>query len=84
MNTLALDPNELCNPNIKGNTIDLAMADWSRTNSPLAYWSKRLTPKNYMNYMRKYKIPIDDLQEGYVKMSYGMAETDALEICRQR
>ncbi len=72
MNTVELNADDLCNPSRGWGDIDRAMADWEKTRSPLAHWSRTLNdkqriarmelPKNWQRIQMVYGLPMEVIE----------------------
>ncbi len=74
-----LDETELCQMDSEYNGFVMAMADWEKTNSPLAYWTSKLKRDGASLTLDK-RI----LEGKPVDFIYSLSREEAFEVCRQR
>ncbi len=79
-----LNPDELCDRHSGWDTVEMAMNDWLRTNSPLSYWHRAINEFNF--YKRSATDVFSDhfLNAQHVNISFGLPTGEALDVCKLR
>ncbi len=77
-----LNPDEVCDPHNNWHTLAMAMSDWERTNSPLAYWQRTIDKTNANRRSAKEVFADAYLNTWPVNISFGLPTWEAVEVCK--